>query len=396
MSVLDRPRRLLERLPDQARTLYSLTLGDGIRPDVQTEHTTIADEPLRTLRRYGTEQQLADARSRGASPVLLLPPPAVSARCYDLSPETSLVAHLLDTGRIPYVLDHGATGSREHRRIGFEDFFDDIIPQALVRVAADHGSATGGDAHAVDLAAWSLGGTISLLTAAARPDLPIRSVTAIGTPLDYSALPGYPLLRAVNKPTGGMAVTAVLRTLGGIPAPAVRVAYRASAWQREIRKPAYILSNIDDHATLARMEVIDRFQDSMLGYTGRMAGQMWGRLIFRDELATGVVTIDGAPVDLTSITVPIQLFGSHRDAIVSWDAARHGLELFGSAEEVHFTTVETSHLGLIAGADAAEHTWPRIDAFYDSLDARGDQPDSEPIGHHPVGGDTSADESSIG
>ena len=67
--------------------------------------------------------------------------------------------------------------------------------------------------------------------------------------------------------------------------------------------------------------------------------------------------------------MPIQLFGSHRDAIVSWGAAHHGVELFADSEQVHFTTVETSHLGLIAGADAAAHSWPRIAEFLDSLDA---------------------------
>lgn len=35
--------------------------------------------------------------------------------------------------------------------------------------------------------AWSLGGTISLLTVAVHPCLPVRSVTAVGTPLELRA-----------------------------------------------------------------------------------------------------------------------------------------------------------------------------------------------------------------
>lgn len=42
----------------------------------------------------------------------------------------------------------------------------------------------------VDLVGWSLGGVLSLLTAAADAALPIRSVTAVGTPLDYNRVNG--------------------------------------------------------------------------------------------------------------------------------------------------------------------------------------------------------------
>ncbi|SKX97777.1 Uncharacterised protein [Mycobacteroides abscessus subsp. abscessus] len=37
---------------------------------------------------------------------------------------------------------------------------------------------------------------------------------------------------------------------------------------------------------------------------------------------------------------------------------------------MHFQTVETSHLGLIAGDAAAEQTWPRVEEFLDDLDTR--------------------------
>jgi polyhydroxyalkanoate synthase len=148
----------------------------------------------------------------------------------------------------------------------------------------------------------------------------------------------------------------------------VRLAYRATAWERELKKPAYIMRNAHDTDALARMQVIDRFQTTMPGYAGKVSLQMWENFIYRDELASGVLIFDGRLVDLTSITAPIQLFGSHRDAIVSWAAARHGVDLFADSEQVHFATVETSHLGLIAGDAATRETWPRVREFLASLD----------------------------
>lgn len=364
------PRESL--LPDRLRNLYALTLGDGIRDEVSTENVLLHDEPHRRLRRFGNTEQLRAARRAGHPPVVLVPPIAAPASCYDLEPDHSLVNHLLQTGRIPYVLDIGEI-RRSDRHLGFEDFFDDIVPQAITRAQSDfyapeqdNSTRTDGPGQ-VDLVAWSLGGTISLLTVAADPGLPVRSVTAVGTPLDYALVPPYPLVRQLTRPTKGLAVTGILRLLGGIPAPLVQIGYRGTAWQRELKKPAFILSNLGDTERLARMEIVNRFQREFPGYPGRLAEQMWECFIYRGELATGVLDLGGRSIDLTSIAIPVQLFGSHRDAIVPWAAARHGVDLLEGSPQVHFDTVETSHLGLIAGPEAVSGTWPRIDAFLESL-----------------------------
>ncbi len=354
---------MIDGIRERATTLWALTVGGGIRPERRTPHVQVGDGPHRALLRFADDEALAAARNAGGTPVLLVPPIAAPATCYDLSEEYSLVRHFADTGRVPYVVDFGEIGFGD-RHMGLEDFALDIIPQAISRAVADfYGSADGGE---VDLVAWSLGGTLSLLTAAAT-HLPIRSITAIATPLDYGALPGYPLAIALNRPTGGVLPSAVFGALGGIPAPVVQVAYRATSWQRELKKPLFILENLHDTETLARMEVINRFQRRFPGYPGRLVQQLWERLIYRAELANGLIRLGDNAIDLRSIDVPVQLFGSHRDALCSWAAARHGVDLLSGAPRVEFATVESSHLGLIAGPDAVRETWPIIDGFLDSV-----------------------------
>lgn len=339
--------------------LWALTFGGGIRPDQRADHEVLFDnEPHRTLRRYGTP----DA---SRPPVLLIPPIAAPATCYDLSPEHSLVAHLREVGRTPYVVDFGEIGFGD-RGLGFEDFAGDIIPQAIERVCIDAGT------DQVDLVSWSLGGTLSFLAAAAakrRGESSIRSITAIATPLDYHLLPGYRELRAIMRPTRGVLPYIPIKALGGIPAPLVQIGYRATSWQRELRKPWFILRNLSDTESLERMEVINRFQRTFPGCPGRLTEQMWSQFVYRNRLRTGALTLGDLEVDLTEIDVPIQLFGSHRDALCTWRAARHGVELFTGSPRVEFDTVESSHLGLLAGPDAVRETWPIIDTFLDSVDA---------------------------
>ncbi|WP_026917845.1 alpha/beta fold hydrolase [Gordonia shandongensis] len=347
------------------RTLARV-LTDDLAPRTATESVSISERPNARLIRYGSPDQLESARARGAVPILLVPPLAVPAACYDLapnaSPANSVVEFLLSTGTVPYVVDFGGV-SWADRRLGFEDYIDGIIPRAVAEVVDDFRSG----ADAVDLMGWSLGGTLSLLTAGARRDLPIRSVITVGTPLNYQRIAPYPLVRALLAPTDGRPVTYALRALGGIPSPLVRLAYRATAWEREVKKPKYILQNLDDVDALVRMQVIDRFQGSLPGYPGRVSEQMLVNLIVRDEIARGRLRFGDVDVDLTAVTAPVFMVGSHRDAIVSHAAAEHGRTLFTSSVHVEFHTVESSHLGLLTGADAEQATWPAIAAFRERI-----------------------------
>lgn len=351
---------------DGVAKLLHLARGGQVGEPHETPNTVLEDASHRQLRRYGSVGQLTSARRSSQRPVLLVPPLAVSTDCYDLASGLSVVEYLLSTGRVPYVLDFGDM-TRDDRHLGFADFFADIVPGAIAATLADFddGTTSGGG---VDLLSWSLGGTISFLTVAADPALPVRSITAVGTPLDYDRVPPYPLVKTLMRPLGPKPVSLALRALGGIPALLVRTAYRGTAWQRELKKPGYIIRNADDTEALTRMKAIDRFQDTMPGYPGKASEEMWEKFIMHGDLARGVLTFDDVTVELSKVAVPVQLFGSHRDAIVSWEAAHHGVDLFTGSPRVEFTTVETSHLGLIAGSAAVAETWPRIDEFLSSLD----------------------------
>ncbi|MEZ5211519.1 alpha/beta hydrolase [Gordonia sp. (in: high G+C Gram-positive bacteria)] len=346
--------------------LVTLTrvLRDDLAPRTATESVVLSDRPHARLLRYGTADQLGAAREAGAVPVLLVPPLAVPASCYDLAPGNSVVEFLLASGTIPYVIDFGDVG-RAERGLGFEDYFDTLIPRAIGEVVDDFR----GPGDALDLMAWSLGGTLSFLTAAHDRSLPIRSVISVGTPLDYMQIPPYPLVRQLLGPTGGRPATYALRAMAGIPAPIVRTVYRGFAWQRELTKPWYILANLGDTEALARMQVIDRFQRSLPGYPGKVAEQMLVNFVIRDEVSRGLLQFDDVTVDLTSITAPVFMVGSPRDPIAPYGAVRHGEELFSSSARVEFHTVTSSHLGLLTGPDAAEHTWPAIATFRARLDA---------------------------
>ena len=150
-------------------------------------------------------------------PVLLVTPLAAPALCFDLRRGCSLVEHLVD--RRPPDLPRGV-------RPGL---LQGPQPRhgALGRRGGARGDPRRSSAHAggrpVHLVGWSLGGIFALLTAADQPDLPIASVTAVGSPIDVTQVP---LVAPVRPLLGLHRAAAGARS----PAPTGRWAACRSRW----------------------------------------------------------------------------------------------------------------------------------------------------------------------
>lgn len=342
---------LAETVGAAARNAWALTFGDGIEAPVPTPSTVLWDEPHRLLRRYDVDP--AGPPPADDTAVLMVPPLAAPAVCFDLRPDQSMARFLLEIGRRPYLVDYGEIGFAD-RRMGFEDWVDDILPEAVRRVSADR------DGAPVDLVGWSLGGVLSLLTAAADATLPIRSVTAVGAPLDYNRVNGVPQVRALARIDGGRTVSNLVRAAGGVPAPLTRLAYRAAAWERELRRPMFLAGNLTDSATLARMETIDRFQSRLPGYPGRFYNQLWSRFMLANDIGRGVVHVGARPIELAEITAPVLLVGGTDDVITPAAAVAHGQRALTGAREVRYETSPGSHLGILIARDT---TWGYLEKF---------------------------------
>ncbi|WP_069163561.1 alpha/beta fold hydrolase [Nocardia altamirensis] len=346
-----------------ARNAWALTFGPGVEAPDPTPSTVLWDEPHRQLRRF---EQRADLDSAQAefdtataatdSAVLLVPPLAAPASCFDLRRDQSMAGFLLETGRTPYVVDYGDITFGD-RGMGFEEWIDEILPEAVLRTSADQ------DGRPVDLVGWSLGGTLALLTAAAHPELPIRSITAVGAPLDYDKLAGIPQLRAAAKLTGGLGMSTLIRATGGVPAPLTRFAYKITAWDRELKRPWFIANNITSTETLARMESIDRFMAEMPGYPGRFYDQLWRRMILNNDIGKGVVQLGDRHIELAQVSAPVLLVGGPSDVIAPAAAVEAGTRTLTGAATVRYETAPGSHLGILTGPEARATTWAYLDKF---------------------------------
>lgn len=345
----------------------------------------VAAVPTGTLHRYRPLPGVAPAPG---PPVLLVPPLGAPDFAYDLRRGCSLVEHLLGTGRVVYLVDYGAISFAD-RRLGMEHWVDEVVPDAVRAAAADARGRAAADGAAADGAAadgaaadgppasgddvhlvgWSLAGIFCLLAVAAgvdgRAPLPVRTVTAIGSPVDVAAVPLVAPLRPLAEITGGRGLSALYKAMGSFPAPLVSAAFHLTAVDKLVTKPLTLLSRIDDRDCLAQIEAVDHLMGNMHGYPGRVFGQIYHLMMRNNDLADGSLALAGRTIPLAGVNVPVLVVAGLDDVIAPLDAVRKVVDVLTGAPEVRFETSPGGHLGVLTGRRARHATWTHLDSFLD-------------------------------
>ncbi|ROR92470.1 alpha/beta fold hydrolase [Nocardioides aurantiacus] len=358
MDLIPKPDQVASAASNVAHKLLYGGLAD-LRP---MPRTLIDDGPLREVYHYRPHKTTRET----GDPVLLVTPLAAPAICFDLRRGCSLVEHLVQQGRPTYLVEYGQI-SFKNRGLGIEHWVEEVIPEA-VKAVSEH---AGG--RPVHLVGWSLGGIFATLVAADRPDLPIASLTVLGSPFDVEKVPLVAPLRPILRLTDGGVVTQLYRLLGGAPRPLVRRAFQLSSGTKLITKPLATLQHLDDTEWLAQIEAVDRFTRNMIAYPGRSFGQLYHRMLKDNQLLTGKVEVSGRDVDVADVTAPVLVFAGNTDGIAPINAVRALVGLLTKAHEVRFEIVPGGHLGMLTGRAARTTTWVVLDEWLEQYSTPDDR-----------------------
>jgi len=352
MDLIPKPDQVVSAASNVAHKMLYGGVAD-LRP---MPRTLIDDGMLREVYHYRPQGRVKET----GDPVLLVTPLAAPSLCYDLRRGCSVVEHLVSKGRRTYLVEYGEV-SFANRTLGMEHWVDEVIP-AAIREVSEH--AGGRQVHVVG---WSLGGIFALLTSADRPDLPIASLTVVGSPVDVTRVPLVaPIRPLLNITDGGGLVTQLYRVMGGALKPLVRRAFQLSSFNKHVTKPLAIATKLDDTDFLAQLEAVDRFTANMIAYPGRTFGQIYHRILKGNQLATGRVRMDDRrEIALENIRVPMLVFAGAGDQIAPVRSIKPTIDLVPNAPSVRFEVVPGGHLGMLTGRAARSTTWRVIDDFLD-------------------------------
>ncbi len=376
MDLIPKPDQVVSAAGNVAHKMFYGGLAD-LRP---MPRTLIDEGMLREVYHYRPSASVQET----GDPVLLVTPLAAPAICFDLRRGCSLVEHFVAGGRPTYLVEYGQVSFKD-RSLGMEHWIDEVVPTAIREVSAHAGG------RPVHVIGWSLGGIFSLLTAADSPDLPIASVTAVGSPFDVSLVPLVaPLRPLLNFSEGRGLITRSYQALGGAPRPLVRWAFQLSSFQKLITKPIAMATHIDDTEWLAQIEAVDRFMANMIAYPGRTFGQLYHRFVKGNVLKKGTFELDDRTISVQDIKAPVLIFGGANDGIAPVAAVKAVAPLLTGAEEVRFEIVPGGHLGMLTGRAARGSTWVVMDEWISQWSTPDAAQKSTAKKGAPAGGDSPA------
>ncbi|MGI9125691.1 MAG: alpha/beta fold hydrolase [Mycobacterium sp.] len=349
--------RTLEQRRQAVANLYDFIVKGDMADTTRMPSEVIDQSHKSTLHRY-----VPTNGSGHGDPVLFVPPLGSQSTCFDLRRGNSLAEHFLAAGRPVYLVDYGEMRLAD-RDLGIEFWVSEVVPNAIKKVSEDAGGAP------VNLVGWCLGGLLAILTTAAYPELPVKSVAMVASPFDLSKHTMIAPLRSAGKYTGGRIIGGALKVLGGLPSQIVGPAFKATSLTTYLKKPITLFKHRDDREFLAQVEAVDGLMNSMLAYPGRATLQVYQRLVQQNELADGKIQGPNKLVDLADVRVPVMNVAGTSDVLVPVAVAHHVGELLPNSPDVRLDVAPGGHLGVLTGRSAPATTWAMLDKFLDQQPA---------------------------
>jgi polyhydroxyalkanoate synthase len=341
-DVMHRVERDVQRAVQRGRNGLRYAAGTS-RPKVgQTPKDVVWRRHKAELWRYRND----DVRFR--PPVVIVHSLVSRSYVLDLYPGNSAIAFLLGSGLDVFLLDWGVADEADAANT-LETYADQAIP-AAVAAACD---AAGTDE--VTLLGYCFGGVLSLLSCARHPELPVRNLVLMATPVDFT---GMQAITGLVR-DGRLDPEEIVEPTGNVPPEVVENAFRLLKPTAEVSQYATLWENLWNDEYMEGYQAMGQWTRDHVPFPGAAFRQTVEQLVRRNALVDGSLELGGERVDLGAIQCPVLNVVAERDHIVPLAAAEPVPRLVGSAEAEELR-LAAGHVGLVAGRAAAKVTLPGI------------------------------------
>jgi polyhydroxyalkanoate synthase len=341
-DILARVERDVRRAAQRGRNGLRYAAGTS-RPSVgQTPRDTVWRRHKAQLWRYRNDDV------RFGPPVVIVHSLVSRSYVLDLYPGNSAIAFLLREGLDVFLLDWGVADEADAGST-LETYADDALPAAVAAACEAAGSED------VTLLGYCFGGVLALLACARHPEMPVRNLVLMATPVDFAGLGAITgLVR-----DGRLDPDDVLDHTGNVPPEVVENAFRLLKPTAEYAQYATLWEHLWNDEYMEGYQAMGQWTRDHVPFPGAAFRQTVDQLVRRNALMEGSLRLDGEDVDLRAIRCPLLNVIAERDHIVPLAAAEPVPGLVGS-EEADELRLAAGHVGLVAGRAAAKVTLPGI------------------------------------
>ncbi len=285
-------------------------------------------------------------------PVLIVMATTNRGYILDLAPGQSFVEFLLKQGYDVFVIDWDPPRPEE-KRVGFDAYTQDFIPDAIRRVQ----KATGEED--VNLVGYCMGGVLSTVYLATHAkETPVKNLALFTTPVDFSGMK----LFAKWSDKRHFDVDRLVDTMGNAPPEMILEAFNMLRPADRVTGNIRVWDNLWNDEFVKSYRMFDRWANDILPLPGEFFRFVTRELMQDNRLYRNELTVRGKRADLSAIRVPVLHALAEHDHIVPYDAARPLVASIGSKDKEE-VVLKGGHVSVVAGANATKRLWPKLDQW---------------------------------
>jgi polyhydroxyalkanoate synthase subunit PhaC len=289
--------------------------------------------------------KLADQQPSGV-PVLILYALVGRYTVIDLEADRSLVRRLLALGHDVYAVDWGLP-NRADRFTGIDDYVNDYLDAYVQEIAARHGI------EAINLLGICQGGVLALCYAALHSDR-IRNLILAVTPVDFHAdkeedRVDRGFMNIWTRSMTGADIDRLVDVIGNVPGEFTGNLFSLMSPGRSLTKYNIdLMEAADDDAKLLNFLRMEKWLGDRPDSPGEFSRQ-WLKELYQDnKLVRGEFMLDGEPVDLGKIRMPVLNILTDTDHIIPPPMTRALKQHVGSDDYTE-KVVKGGHIGIFVG-----------------------------------------------
>ena len=338
------------RLSATARNVAEVVRFGGLETGEAPSPFAVATEH----RHYRLRHYFADDVPGKATPILLIPPLMLTTEVWDVSPRSSAVGSLHESGLDTWVIDFGHP-DRDPGGLD-RDLTDHVL--AISEAIDTVRDTTGQD---VILAGYSQGGMFAYQTAAFRRNKGIDSLVTFGSPVDANAPLPIPLSPEAASRLANTLIDSGLFRKVAVPGWFSRTGFKMLTPAKSVQDRIKFLLTLHDRDALLPRERQRRFleNDGWTAWSGPAVAQFLEMYFQHNRMLEGGFVIDDRLVTLADIDLPVLTVVGSTDTIGHPDSVR-AIRRAAPSAEIYELTLRAGHFGLVVGSTAMTHSWPAV------------------------------------
>ncbi len=339
-TLLERIRREVERNRVRARNGLRHVAGIG-RVEVGCSPKDLVWRRDKVqMYRYRSDRRTVEP------PLLLVMSLVTKPYVFDLRPGNSFVEALLARGLDVYMLDWGTPDAAEADN-SFETYCDEYLPFACASVMRTS------DVDELHVFGYCFGGVLSLIFAGGHPEMPLRTLSLMATPIDFREMGAAAAILRDER----LLLDDLLDETGNVPADAVFRGVSSARVMGDATAYASLLENLESSEYIAAHQAMRGWATDHIPFPGACFRQTAEWLFRENRLAENRLATARGPIDIGAIDCPVMNATGTLDHLVPTASNEPLLDLIPHADDLRF---ECGHVGLIIGSRAHHVSVPQM------------------------------------